>query len=69
MPRERWKLTRDDAGRPAVDVWGDRLGQEVEVLAELAKDPRNGLVRIETGVYRGTSPQGCGHGGWISGAC
>ena len=59
MTRVKWKLTLTAMGdEPAVDEWGDkepvRLGnQTFDLLAELAKDPENGLVEIAPGVYRG----------------
>ena len=49
----KWKLTKD----AEVDEWGDgelRFGRPpVPWLALLAEDPRNELVEIFPGVYRG----------------
>lgn len=44
-----------------------------DLLAEMAKDPANGLEQIEPGVYR-ASHEACpfcdgSTGGWLSGSC
>lgn len=45
----------DSDGQPEVDTFGDRLATW-SLLAEMAKDPRSGLVQVEPGVYV-SSPQ------------
>jgi hypothetical protein len=59
MSRERWKLTLDPNGQPEVDQWGNNLTGGISLLAELAKDPGNGLKVIAPGIYgaRKTKPE------------
>ncbi|WP_433793072.1 hypothetical protein [Actinoplanes sp. CA-252034] len=57
MSRSKWKLVSEN-GSPQIDEWGasetERFsGQKIPLLALLAEDPRNGLVRLAPGVYEG----------------
>lgn len=57
MSRSKWKLATEN-GSPQIDEWGasetERFsGQKIPLLALLAEDPRNGLVRLAPGVYEG----------------
>jgi hypothetical protein len=57
MSRSKWKLVTEN-GSPRIDEWGasetERFsGQKIPLLALLAEDPRNGLVRLAPGVYEG----------------
>jgi hypothetical protein len=56
----RWKLTQkiiDGEPQTDLDEWGDGepvFGlKTIDLLAELARDPANGLTKIAPGVYRG----------------
>jgi hypothetical protein len=57
MTHERWKLTKDAiTGEPKIDAHGDLTvmrDEPISILAELAKDPANGLEQIASGIYRG----------------
>jgi hypothetical protein len=56
MPRERWKLINSATRGPDLDAYGEPVflagGQGFSLLAELARDPTNGLVKIAPGFYR-----------------
>jgi hypothetical protein len=57
MSRSKWKLVVDD-DLPQIDEWGATEAQRfsgpvIPLLALLAEDPRNRLVRLAPGVYEG----------------
>lgn len=51
MTRHKWKLTED----AKIDEWpAGGVDQPFSILAELAKDPANGLIEIRPGLYSST---------------